>query len=67
MTSSEDYETKAQLMLNKPQNYGLDEFPDVIIEVWMVDDSLASELKEVYIEEMERRSKDPTKEYELIA
>lgn len=66
MTSESEYETKAQLMIEKPQNYGLDEFSEIIVEVGMFNEQLSSELKETYIEEMERRDQDPSEEYDVV-
>ena len=63
----EEYLTKAELMLEKPCMYGLDEFPDVMVEVGMLGEKeLEDKLKEVFIEQMEKRDKDPTEEYSLL-
>jgi hypothetical protein len=65
--NQDDYLTKAELMLENPCMYGLDEFPDVVVEIGMLGErELESELHEVFISEMEKRDKDPTEEYSLL-
>jgi hypothetical protein len=63
--SSQDYLRKAELMLEQPQNYSLDEFTDVIVEVGMQDKQLAEELEDVFVKQMQIRHEDPNEEYEL--
>lgn len=64
--SQSDYETKGELMLNKPQNYGIEEFPEVIIEVDLAGESdLAEQLEEVYVEVLERRDVDPDEQFNI--
>lgn len=53
-------------MLNTSQNYGLNEFPEVVVEVRMVDDDLADELEEIYIDELECRDQDSDEEYGVV-
>lgn len=63
----EEYLTKAELMIEKPCMYGLDEYPDVIVEVSMLgEQQLADELLEAHISEMKKRDKDPEEEYSLL-
>ncbi|QLH78160.1 hypothetical protein HZS55_12970 [Halosimplex rubrum] len=50
-------------MIEQPRNYGLDEFPDVIIEVR--DDQLTDELEDVYVEQMRKRDQDPNEDYNI--
>jgi hypothetical protein len=59
--NSQDYLTKAELMLEQPRNYSLDEFPDVILEVR--DDQLSDELEDVYVEQIQKRDQDPNEEF----
>jgi len=63
----QDYLTKAELMLEKPCMYGLDEYPDVMVEVGMLGETeLEDKLKHVFIEQMEKRDKDPDEEFDIL-
>ena len=64
--NSQDYQKKAELMLEQPRNYSLDEFPDVITEVSIQgEDQLADDLEDVYVQEMAKRDQDPEEEFEV--
>jgi len=64
--NSNDYQKKAEMMLEQPRNYILDEFPDVIAEVGIQgEDQLADDLEDVYVEQMAKRDQDPDEAFEV--
>jgi hypothetical protein len=64
--NSQDYLKKAEMMLEQPRNYSIDEFPDVITEVRILgEDQLADDLEDVYVEQMRKRDQDPNEEFEV--